>query len=61
MAKGLTNMTIASAEPIAGEQIDLNDMGCPGLSLRIGMKKKTWSFAYRNDDGKKRRFTIGSP
>jgi integrase len=58
--KPLTEAAILTAEPSAsGERLEIPDGKVDGLYLRVGQRKKTWIYRYRNKSGKHRRMTIG--
>lgn len=55
-----TDRWLASLTPLPGKQIEHPDPMTPGLALRItGAGKKTWSFRYRNLEGRQSRLSFG--
>ena len=59
-AFNLTDAFVASAKPVNGKQTEFPDAKLSGLALRISAKgKKSWTFRFRNKDGRQRRLQIG--
>ena len=60
-ATNLTDAFVAAAKPMAGRQVEFPDAKVRGLALRVSAKgKKSWTFRFRNMDGRQRRLTLGS-
>ncbi|MGA0394628.1 MAG: tyrosine-type recombinase/integrase [Rhodospirillales bacterium] len=60
MAKrALSEAKILEANPASNERQELPDGLVDGLYLRVGRKRKSWIYRYRNKAGKQRRMTIG--
>ncbi len=55
-----TDRWLTSLTPAPGKQIEHPDPLTPGLALRItGAGKKTWTFRYRNLEGRQSRLSFG--
>lgn len=55
-----TDRTLAATQPEPGKQIEHSDPMTPGLALRVtGAGKKTWTFRYRNLEGRQARLSFG--
>lgn len=59
-ATTFTDRLLASLQPEPGKQIEHPDPTTSGLALRItGAGKKTWTFRYRNLEGRQSRLSFG--
>lgn len=57
----LTQSYIAEKIKANGERQTFRDATCQGLILRVGAKgRMTWAYDYRNPDGKRQTYTIGT-
>jgi integrase len=59
--RGLTDSMIQKAKPVPGRRVVLRDAGAyTGLELRVTQNGvKTFSYLYRNAQGRRRRLTLG--
>lgn len=57
----LTDEFIKAVKPVAGKQVEYPDAKVAGLALRVSEKgKKSWTFRFRNKDGRQRRLSLGT-
>lgn len=58
----LTDRFVAGAKPLAGARVEYFDVGCKGLSLRVGGSgHKSWTFHFRTPgEGKRARVQLGT-
>lgn len=57
----LTDKAVAAAKAEAGKRLELFDLACPGLILRVtDAGRKTWVVRYRTKDGRQPRLTLGT-
>jgi integrase len=61
MRRLLTDSFVKTAKPPAAGRVEISDMRCAGLVLRIAADGgKSWSFRFRTTNGKQTRATIGA-